>query len=282
MLLAAPNPFALSTLNGTNGFVLTGIDAEDRSGRAVSSAGDVNGDGFDDVIVGAYNADSGRGESYVVFGKADGFSSSVALASLDGTNGFVLKGLDSEDVLGRSVSDAGDINGDGFDDVLLAAPYADQSEGDSQEGESYVIFGKSIGFSSSFALSGLDGSNGFLLTGIDPDDEVPTSISSAGDVNGDGLDDLLIGVVNAGGAGRSGESYVVFGKSSGFASSIGLSSLNGTNGFILAGSNGEHSGVSVSGLGDVNGDGIDDLIIGAVSADQPDGARISGNLQRTG
>ncbi|HFC04315.1 MAG TPA: hypothetical protein ENJ55_01300, partial [Rhizobiales bacterium] len=88
----------LSTLDGTNGFRLDGIDSFDHSGVSVSSAGDVNGDGFEDIIIGAKYADPGgasiAGESYVVFGKAAGFASAIDLSTLDGTTGFRLDGID--------------------------------------------------------------------------------------------------------------------------------------------------------------------------------------------
>ncbi|MGK7956697.1 MAG: hypothetical protein AB4063_15825, partial [Crocosphaera sp.] len=88
----------LSNLDGTNGFVINGIDSFDNSGYSVSSAGDINGDGFDDIIIGAYraapNGNYNAGESYVVFGSAGGFSASLDLSSLDGSNGFVINGID--------------------------------------------------------------------------------------------------------------------------------------------------------------------------------------------
>ena len=134
----------LSTLDGTTGFRLNGIDAGDQSGYSVSSAGDVNGDGFDDLIIGALFADPGgdsnAGESYVVFGKSGGFGSAVDLSTLDGTTGFRLDGIDASDLSGRSVSSAGDVNGDGFDDLIIGARNADPG-GDSDAGESYVVFG---------------------------------------------------------------------------------------------------------------------------------------------
>jgi hypothetical protein len=105
--------------------VINGIDANDYSGRSVSSAGDINGDGFDDIIIGVYRADPNgqdqAGESYVVFGKAGGFSANLNSSALDGSNGFVINGIDADDRSGRSVSSAGDVNGDGFDDILIGA-----------------------------------------------------------------------------------------------------------------------------------------------------------------
>lgn len=260
---------SLSSLNGTSGFRIDGIDGDDNSGVSVSSAGDVNGDGFDDLILGATEGDPGgnidAGESYVLFGKSAGFASSVSLSSLSGTNGFRIDGIDANDRSGVSVSSAGDVNGDGFDDLILGANSADP-DGNSAAGESYVLFGKSAGFSTSFSLSSLNGNNGFRIDGVDPEDRSGVSVSTVGDFNGDGFDDLIVGanLGDPGGNSSAGESYLLFGKSAGFASAISLSSLNGTNGFLIEGIDaGDRSGESVSEAGDVNGDGFDDLIIDA-------------------
>ena len=131
------------------------------------------------------------GESYVVFGKSGGFASALDLSSLNGSTGFRLDGIDADDQSGYSVSSAGDVNGDGFDDLIIGAHRGDA--GGSDSGESYVVFGKSGGFASALDLSSLNGSNGFRLDGIDADDQSGWSVSSAGDVNGDGFDDLIIG-----------------------------------------------------------------------------------------
>ena len=220
----------LSNLDGTNGFRLDGIDAGDQSGRSVASAGDVNGDGFDDLVIGAYDAGpdgkSGAGESYVVFGTDAGFSASLSLAALDGSNGFRLDGINALDRSGISVASAGDVNGDGFDDLVIGAYEADP-DGKGRAGETYVVFGTDAGFSASLSLAALDGSNGFRLDGIDAGDRSGFSVASAGDVNGDGFDDLVIGAYRASPDGRmeAGETYAVFGAATGFVQSITTGTL---------------------------------------------------------
>ena len=258
----------LSSLDGTDGFKLNGIDALDFSGISVSRAGDINGDGIDDLIIGAYGENTFTGKSYVVFGKKENFSATLELSSLNGNNGFVLNGIDTLDFSGRSVSSAGDINGDGIDDLIIGANEADPN-GDSAAGESYVVFGQTTDFSSVLNLSSLDDSDGFKLNGIDANDYSGGSISSAGDINGDGLADLIIGAWGAApnGNSKAGESYVVFGKRESFSAALELSGLDGSNGFKLNGiDTNDFSGASVSSAGDVNGDGIGDLIIGAWGA----------------
>ena len=136
----------LSSLNGTNGFIISGVDGFDQSGRAVSNAGDVNGDGIDDIIIGARLADpnsigGAEGASYVVFGSTEGFNAIFDLSDLNGNNGFQLSGIDANDRSGFSVSAAGDVNGDGIDDLLVGARLADPNS-NSNAGETYVIFGR--------------------------------------------------------------------------------------------------------------------------------------------
>ena len=153
----------LSSLDGSNGFRLDGASG-DGSGFSVSNAGDVNGDGFADVIVGAPDADpndSFSGSSYVVFGKAAGFSATIDLSSLDSNSGFRLDGVVVGDTSGFSVSSAGDVNDDGFADVLIGALAADPNgEG---SGSSYVIFGRSD-FGGGNVIEGTPGDD--ILKGI--------------------------------------------------------------------------------------------------------------------
>ncbi|MEM7670236.1 MAG: Ig-like domain-containing protein, partial [Pseudomonadota bacterium] len=196
------------------------------------------------------------------------FAASIQLAALEGSNGFIINGVDAGDGSGLSVSSGGDINDDGVDDLIIGAAFADPL-GQSNAGESYVVFGSDSGFDPLLNLSDLNGANGFVMNGIDIDDLSGTAVTGLGDVNGDGISDLLIGAYGADpdGALEAGESYLVFGSDAGFAAEIDLSSLDGSNGYILNGAAaGDQSGRAVASAGDINGDGIADLIIGSPGA----------------
>jgi hypothetical protein len=139
----------LDTLNfmsgNSTGFIIQGAVAGDILGNSVSGAGDVNGDGFDDVIVGARHADpndrSYAGAAYVIMGRANGFTALDLLSFTSGTAGFIIQGGGEYYRLGESVSGAGDVNGDSYDDVIVGAYGPDENAG-----AAYVIMGKASGF----------------------------------------------------------------------------------------------------------------------------------------
>jgi hypothetical protein len=220
----------LTSLTAAQGFIIQGDTDGDRAGRSVSSAGDVNGDGFDDLIVGASGGDDGgsaAGEAYVVFGSASGFGSTVGgrqvidLTSLTAAQGFIIQGDVANDYAGFSVSSAGDVNGDGFDDLIVGASGGD--DGGPSAGEAYVVFGSASGFGTAdgtgrqvIDLTNLTAGQGFIIQGDAAVDFAGSSVSSAGDVNGDGFDDLIVGAYRGDDGGNyAGEAYLVFGGATG-------------------------------------------------------------------
>jgi hypothetical protein len=260
---------------GVGGFVLNGEALGGRTGGAVSGAGDVNADGLADVIVGAPNVHAngtGSGRSYVVFGKQD--TDQVSLADVtQGIAGFALDGETSYDAAGRSVSGAGDVNGDGLADVIVGASGADANGYFS--GRAYVVFGKADTEQVSLA-DVTQGIGGFAMDGEEGENEAGWSVSGAGDVNGDGLADVVVGAYGVQPSGSAaGRTYVVFGKAD--TERVALVDVaQGLGGFVVDGEGvQDQSGSSVSGAGDVNGDGIADLVVGAHRAD-PNGLEDSG------
>ena len=268
-----PSTIDLSNL-GSSGITIFGVDLDDRSGISVGNAGDVNGDGFDDILIGAIHADAlgnmkpNAGECYLIFGGIS-LPTTIDLTNL-GALGTTIYGAETLDECGSSVSSAGDINGDGIDDLLIGARFADGSGNTkSYAGDSYVIFGKTDWSTTPTIDLNLPGLAGVTIFGADIGDKNGVSVASAGDVNGDGFDDVIIGAYAADALGNTksfaGDSYLVFGGTS-LPATLNLASL-GTAGITIYGADaGDLSGLSVSGGGDVNGDGYDDLLIGAFSS----------------
>ncbi len=193
---------------------MNGPSIGDYSGFAVGGGGDVNGDGFSDVVVGAHYADdngNNSGTSYVVFGRGSGSGAAVELSGLDGSDGFAIVGIGSIGSDGRSgyaVAHAGDVDGDGFDDLIAGAPEADGSP--PAAGSAHVVLGKGTGFTSTLQLSSLDGSNGFRLNGALAADDAGHSVAAAGDINFDGLGDVVLGSELSGTA--AGSVWIIYGQ----------------------------------------------------------------------
>lgn len=229
MMIAAgaARPVVAQTVTFQELYTFNGDNASDYFGSAVSDAGDVNGDGFDDLIVGAWGDDNNGSSS----------GSAIVFSGADGSVLLVFNGDNAGDYFGLSVSGAGDVNGDGFDDLIVGA-YRDDNYG-SDSGSARVF-------------SGIDGSVLFTFNGDSTDDQFGRSVSGAGDVNGDGFEDLIVGARGDDNNGNNSGSARVF------------SGVDGSVLFTVSGDGaGDLFGCSVSGAGDVNGDGFDDLIVGA-------------------
>jgi hypothetical protein len=262
--VANPAALPLATLDGHNGFRLTGAAFNAAAGAAVGG-GDVNGDGLADLLIGAPGSDAGSvaaaGAVYVVFG-ATSFPARVNLDALDGGDGFRIQGVVEEEGVGAAVAFAGDLNGDGFGDIIVGAPNGDVGS-KVDAGRAYVLFGRAA-FTPQFDLADLDGANGLVIDGITVDSYAGHAVGAAGDMNSDGYDDAFIAAYGA--TAEAGAVYVLLGRAN-FAADLDLGDLSGAAGFRAEGqSAGDHAGWAAAGGGDVNGDGRDDLLIGAPDA----------------
>ncbi len=232
-------PITIDPISTTPATILYGIATNDQFGFSVASAGDVNGDGYSDVVVGAFRVAGQKGAAYIFLGSNTGLSSSPVTT---------LNGISGNDQFGVSVAGAGDVNGDGYSDVIIGA-----NGRSSNIGAAYIFLGSSAVFSSSPIQT---------LSGVSAGDNFGISVASAGDVNGDGYSDVIIGA--NGRSSNIGAAYI-FRGSSGIFSSTPAATLNGISVNDVFGS-------SVAGTGDVNGDSYSDVIVGASGVSSNRGA----------
>ena len=258
---AQPGTIDLAAL-GVAGYRMNAPNAPAHAGWSVAGVPDVNGDGRAEVIVGApFHAPSGRfsGQAYVVFGRQAG--GTLDLGAL-GADGFAVGGAE-EWVAGGTVAGLGDLNRDGRGDFGVAAQHASFNER-ARSGAVFVLFGRPG--NEEVDLARLAPAQGFVIQGAAPGDELGAGLAAAGDVNGDGRGDLLIGAPFGSPFERksAGAAFLVFGGDGAETVDTGLL---GSRGFRLAGpATAAVAGRSVAGIGDVNGDGRADMAIGAQNA----------------
>ncbi len=253
-LVPGPTAGAID-LSGSEATMI-GESTSDQAGTSVALVGDSNGDGLGDVLVGAVGDGSGgagAGAAYLLLGPVSG---DVDLGSAD----LTCVGENLGDQAGYAVSTAGDTNSDGYDDFLVGAPYYDYGAADA--GAAYLLLGNA--HSGNFDLSGADGA----VAGEGGDDGAGWAVAPAGDMDGDGDDDILVGsVLEDAGGNNAGAAYLVYGPVSGFATLLSASAK------LIGEREGDYAGNTIAGVGDTNGDGKSDILVGAPYEDYGVGSR---------
>ncbi len=229
-----------------------GESANDQAGFSVSICGDVNKDGFDDILIGApTNDENGNdsGQVYLIFGKESGYVMDMNISNSSAS----FHGEQAGNMLGGRVAGAGDVNGDGYADFLITALNLDEYP--NYTGKVYLILGKEIGWEIDMNISNCSAS----FYGEFPEDDFGYSISCVGDIDDDGFDDFAMVALHSDfGGNQSGKAYIVYGKSSGWSRNQNASTCDAS---FYGFDDWKRVGRSVHGGGDINGDGIDDLMV---------------------
>ncbi|MEP1791698.1 T9SS type A sorting domain-containing protein, partial [Reichenbachiella sp.] len=232
-----PTPFDLTTLDGTNGFVVEAIAYDERRGASMAALGDINGDGIDDVMIATSNTTS---DDIVLYGSSS-FAAKITVSDINGTNGFLL------DTPGSNQADnLGDVNGDLINDFIIGTPHF--------SGQAWIVFGRSTNFPATVDVTYLDGTNGFR-TSTFAGSRPSYKVGGAGDINNDGYNDIMLG--NWASSAPDEISYVLFGKGTAFDEVVDIEAVDGSDGFKIDNS-GNGFLTFVGTIGDINGDGIDD------------------------